>query len=458
MSTQQTTSIPVYHQDGLPYQQRILAIATVVLTLAIAMLDGSIANLALPYIAKEMQTTASDAIWIVNSYQIAMAILLLPLASLGEVVGYRKIYLTGIVVFTIASLLCAMSDNIVTLSLARTLQGIGAAGIMSVNAALIRFIYPQRLLGTALGYNALVAGTSSALGPTLAGFILHLGSWHWLFLINVPIGIFALMIGKKSLPFNELSKRRYDYKSALFCMLFVGSVLYAIDAIGHEQDLSIVCGGIALALVAFAILLKSQAKDAPMLPIDLLKIKLFTLSISTSFCSFSAQMAILVMLPFFMQDYLAIPVLTSGLLLSAWPISVALTAPFAGKLVDKIPSGWLGCAGMAIMAIGVFALIFVTPTTPHSVLVILFFVGGFGFGLFQSPNNKTIIGSAPRSRTGGASGMLGTARLLGQTFGATIVAFIFAVNLQGYTTILVIAGTLCLFGAVVSMTRVRFQH
>lgn len=444
-------------QDGLPINQRILAIMTIVLTLAMAMLDGSIANLALPQIAADMSATASESIWIINSYQIAMAVLLLPLASLGEVVGYRKIYLTGIVVFTVASLLCALSETMLQLSLARILQGIGAAGILSVNAALIRFIYPKRLLGAALGYNALVAGTANALGPTIAGFILHATSWHWLFFINIPIGIFALCIGITSLPFNELSSRKYDTKSALCCMTFVGLLLYSIDLWGHMQTVFVIATSIAATVIAFLFLLKIQSKDAPMFPLDLLKIPVFVLSIGTSFFAFTAYMAVFVLLPFYMQDELAMNSIETGLLMTSWPIAVALTAPFAGKLSDRIPSGILGGIGMIIMSVGIFSLLFIDRETSHLMIVVQFLLCGFGFGLYQSPNNRTIIGSAPRSRTGGASGMLGTSRLLGQTTGASLVALMLMISNSGAMHVFLVAGILTLVASIVSFTRIKFM-
>jgi MFS family permease len=203
----------------------------VVLGLSMAVLDGSIANLALPAMAADLKASNADAIWVINSYQIAMAVCLLPLASL-EVIGYRRVYLGGLFLFTLASLACAASGDMLQLSLARVLQGLGAAGILSVNTALIRFIYPARQLGRAIGYNALVAGTGNALGPGVAGLILHLASWHWLFLINIPLGLAALAVGR-ALPANPLSPRRFDTQSALLCMGFIGLLLYTIDAVGH---------------------------------------------------------------------------------------------------------------------------------------------------------------------------------------------------------------------------------
>ncbi|MAF06063.1 MULTISPECIES: MFS transporter [unclassified Herbaspirillum] len=442
--------------DGLPPRQRLLAIATVVLGLSIAVLDGSIANLALPVMATDLKASDADAIWVINSYQIAMAVCLLPLASLGEVIGYRRVYLGGLFLFTLASLACAASGDMLQLSLARVLQGLGAAGILSVNTALIRFIYPARQLGRAIGYNALVAGTGNALGPTVAGVILHLGSWHWLFLINIPLGLAALAVGSRALPFNPLSARRFDRQSALLCMAFIGLLLYTIDAIGHLQGGWVVAGCALLTAISLALLLKLQSPSAPMLPLDLLRIPLFALSIGTSFCSFAAQMAVFVMLPFMLQNHLGMGAARAGMLLTAWPVAVALTGVVAGKLSDRVAAGLLGGIGLAVMCLGLLALLAVDRSTPDGLMLSMFAVCGIGFGLFQSPNNRTMISAAPRERTGGASGMLGTARLTGQTVGASVVAMLMGFSGSPYALVLCFAAALAGAASLVSLSRLRY--
>ncbi|WP_413459737.1 MFS transporter [Herbaspirillum huttiense] len=445
-----------HDHDGLPPRQRLLAIATVVLGLSIAVLDGSIANLALPAMAADLKASNADAIWVINSYQIAMAVCLLPLASLGEVIGYRRVYLGGLFLFTLASLACAASGDMLQLSLARVLQGLGAAGILSVNTALIRFIYPARQLGRAIGYNALVAGTGNALGPSVAGLILHLASWHWLFLINIPLGLAALAVGSRALPANPLSPRRFDRQSALLCMGFIGLLLYTIDAVGHLQGGWVVAGCALLTAISLVLLLKLQSASAPMLPLDLLRIPLFALSIGTSFCSFAAQMAVFVMLPFMLQDYLGMSAARAGMLLTAWPVAVALTGVVAGKLSDRISAGLLGGIGLAVMCLGLLALLTVERSTPDGMTLAMFAVCGIGFGLFQSPNNRTMISAAPRERTGGASGMLGTARLTGQTVGASVVAMLMGISAAPYAPVLCFAAALAGAACLVSLSRLRY--
>ncbi|SFB28631.1 MFS transporter, DHA2 family, multidrug resistance protein [Collimonas sp. OK607] len=440
--------------DGLPFDQRRLAIATVICGLAMAVMDGTIANLALPSIARDMHASAAESIWIINSYQIAMAICLLPLASLGEIVGYRRIYLIGLIMFTLASLACGSSNTIAQLSIARVLQGFGAAGMLSVNIALIRFIYPANMLGRAVGYNALVAGSATALGPTVAGLILSVASWHWLFLINVPVGIVVLAIGYRALPTNPLADRRYDTLSAILCMVSVGSLLYTVDAIGHLQGILPILGSAAITVFVVVLLLRFQSANAPMLPIDLLKIPLFSLSIGTSICSFAAQTAAYVMLPFYLQEHLGQSAAHAGLLLTAWPAAVALTALVAGKMSDRISAGLLGGIGLAILTLGLLSLLTVTADSADGLVAMRLAVCGFGFGMFQSPNNRTMISVAPSLRSGAASGMLGTGRLMGQTAGASIVAFALTATSSPYVVILVSAAILSGAACCVSLRRV----
>src|ERR1700730_18680611 len=186
------TGTPV--MDGLPPHQRVPAMATLILAVGLATLDTAIANTALPTIAADLNASPAASIWVINAYQLALVVSLLPLAALGEIVGFRRIYLGGLILFTVASLICADSTTLPGLAGARILQGFGASGIMSVHTALIRIIYPSRQLGRGVGFNAMVVAVSSAIGPSVASAILSVASWQWLFAVNVPIGIVAIAL------------------------------------------------------------------------------------------------------------------------------------------------------------------------------------------------------------------------------------------------------------------------
>lgn len=442
--------------DGLPVPQRYGAILAIALGITVSVLDSAIANVALPTIAHDLNASPAASIWIVNAYQLAITISLLSLSSLGDILGYRRIYQAGLLVFSLTSLLCALSDSLTTLTIARILQGFGAAAIMSVNTALVRIIYPQRYLGRGMGINALIVAVSSAAGPTVAAGILSFASWPWLFAINLPIGLLALLLGLKFLPANSRSQgQKFDLVSAILNALTFGLLISALSGFAQGQSLLLTLGElVALAVVGVIFVRRQLGQPFPLLPVDLLRIPIFALSLGTSICSFSAQMLAFVSLPFFLQTVVGRDEVATGLLLTPWPLATMVLAPIAGRLVERYHAGLLGGIGLAVFASGLVSLALL-PDHPSDLDIIWrMIICGAGFGLFQSPNNHTIISAAPRNRSGGASGMLGTARLLGQTTGAALVALMFNLfDHNGTHASLLLAGTLAAGGAVVSFLR-----
>lgn len=444
--------------DGLPLPQRYGAILTIVLGIAMAVLDGAIANVALPTIATDLNASPAASIWIVNAYQIAIVIALLPLSFLGDMFGYRRIYKIGLLVFTFTSLACALSHSLEMLTLARVAQGLGGAALMSVNTALIRLIFPKRFLGRGMGINSFVVAVSSAAGPTIAAAILSVASWQWLFLINIPLGIISLTLAMRYLPANSSRSRitRFDLPSAIMNALTFGLLIVALGGFAQGQSGQLVLAELAAMLVIGFFFIRRQLRmPVPLLPVDLLRIPLFSLSICTSICSFCAQMLALVSLPFFLQATIGRSEVETGLLLTPWPLATMVMAPLAGYLIEKIHAGLLGAIGLTVMACGLFGLALL-PSSPSDLDIIWrMALCGAGFGLFQSPNNHTIVSSAPSHRSGGASGMLGTARLLGQSTGAALVALLFNLQGNGGThTALLLAGGLAVVAATVSGLRV----
>jgi DHA2 family multidrug resistance protein-like MFS transporter len=449
------SSEAIEHSNGLPQPQRNRAILTIALGLIMAVIDGAIANVALPTIAKDLSASPAFSIWIVNGYQLAITISLLPLASLGEIIGYRRIYLVGLLLFTIASLFCALAHTLVLLTVARIIQGFGAAGIMSVNMALVRYTYPRNLLGRGIGLNALVVAVSAAVGPTVAAAILSVGTWPYLFAINIPLGIWALVLGWRYLPYTAPAGHDFDWQSAGLSAVTFGLGIAAIDSVGHGEAMSIWLSEFGVAILAgFLLVFRQTHMAAPLLPVDLLRIPIFTLSITTSIASFCGQMLAFVAMPFYLESRFGYSAVQIGLIITPWPIAVAFAAPLAGRLVERYPSGLLGGIGLLLFAIGLGTLAWLPADPSIADVVWRMALAGAGFGLFQTPNNRTMIAAAPRERSGGASGMLGTARLLGQTFGAALVSFFLArYPLEG-TRISLLAGVgFALLGAVFSMLR-----
>jgi DHA2 family multidrug resistance protein-like MFS transporter len=443
--------------DGLPLPQRYWAILTVCLGVTLAVLDGAIANVALPTIAQDLHASPSASIWIVNAYQLAITISLLALSSLGEIVGYRRIYQTGLAVFTVTSLLCALSGSLLTLTLARVLQGFGAAGLMSVNTALIRSIYPKDRLGRGIGINAFIVALASALGPTIASAILAVTNWQWLFAINVPIGVAAWLIAMRALPANPYrATHRFDRQSAVLNAFTFGLLMFGIDGLGHGEGAGWAAVMLVAALVVGVVFVRRQLRlTVPLLPLDLLRIPMFTLSICTSICSFSAQMLAMVALPFYLQRTLGLSAVETGMLMTPWPLAIMVVGPIAGRLTEKHSPGLLGAGGLLLFGSGLALLAWLPHHPSHQDIVWRMALCGMGFGFFQSPNNFAILSSAPPHRTGGASGMLSTARLLGQTTGATLVALLLGLFPEQGTTVSLLLGAGCsLLAAAVSGLRV----
>jgi len=444
--------------DGLPIPQRYGAICTIALGVTVAVLDGAIANVALPTIAKDLNASPAASIWIVNAYQLAITISLLSLASLGEIFGYRRIYQIGLLVFGGTSLACALSDSLLTLTVARILQGFGAAAIMSVNVALVRIIYPQKFLGRGMGVNSLIVAVSVAAGPTVAAGVLSVASWPWLFAINVPIAILAFFMGIKYLPMNpnKSQGQRFDFLSSLMNALTFGLLISVISGyaqgVNHQLILAEVVG---LVVIGWFFIRRQLSRPSPLLPVDLLRIPIFSLSLCTSICSFAGQMLALVSLPFFLQNTLGLDAVSTGLVLTPWPLATMVMAPISGRLIERYHAGILGGIGLAIFAFGLFSLALL-PDHPSNLNIIWrMIICGAGFGLFQSPNNHTIVSSAPRNRSGGASGLLGTARLLGQSTGAALVALMFNLfPMHGTHASLILAGIVAVIGVCFSLSRI----
>jgi len=442
-------------EDGLPIPQRYWAILTLMIGVALSCLDTALVNVALPTIARYVNASAANSIWVVNAYQLAVLISLLPFASFGDIFGYRRVYRFGLVLYSGAALISATAHSLEILSLGRALQGLGAAGLMSVNTALVRHTYPRRLLGRGIALTSLVVSTSSAAGPTLAAAILAVAPWPYLFAVNVPIGVATLLLSMRLLPHTTPSGHRFDLPSAVLCAVMFGSLISGINGLGHSQGVIAVVGEFAGAIAVGYLLVRRQANQAmPLLPIDLFRRPVFALSVTTSVLSFVAQGLAFVSLPFYFQDVIGMSAVTTGLLMTPWPATAALMAPLAGWLADRYPAGILGSIGLVVLGSG-FALIALLPAHPSTADILWrIAVCGGGMGLFQQPNARSIVMSAPLGRSGGAGAIQGTARLLGQSIGAALVALVFGfAGGHGAKTAIVLAAGFAAAGTLTSFSR-----
>jgi DHA2 family multidrug resistance protein-like MFS transporter len=326
---------------------------------------------------------------------------------------------------------------------------------MSVNIALIRAIYPAERLGRGVGLNALVVGVSFALGPTIASLVLAVADWPWLFAVNVPLGMLAFMFALPTLPRAARRGHGFDPLTAVYTAITFAALVLALGAAAQREPWPLSVTPAVVTLVAGALLLRRQAgHPAPMLPVDLLRRPMFALSTLTAMASFAAQGLAYVSLPFYFEGVLHRDPIETGFLLSPWAVVVAVMAPIAGRMSDHHPPGLLGGVGLALLSVGLVSLALL-PEHP-AVLDIVWRMAlcGAGFGFFQSPNLRALMASAPPERSGGASGVIAIARLIGQTTGAALVALCFGLaGAAGPTWALALGAVFAALAAVASTAR-----
>ncbi len=448
---------PALTHDGLHGGARRLAMLAVALSVLLSVLDYAIANVALPTIAHDIHATPSASIWVINAYQLVSVISLLPLASVGDRVGYGRMCRIGLVLFVAASLLCAASTSLLQLSLARALQGFGGACIMSVNAALIRFIYPRAIIGRGIALNGLIIAAGVALGPTIAACVLSVASWPWLFLINLPLGGVALLFAVTALPDTPLRPVAFDGTSTLLNAVAFGGLIVGFDRLAHGDGLAVSLALITAGAICLVLLVRRQLGRAdPLLPVDLLVLRGFRAAVLTGFLAFVASNFFIISMPFTLMSALHRSAVATGLLITPWPLAIVAVAPLVGRLSDRYPAAVLSSLGLGLTACGFLALRLM-PTAPSDLdIAWRIALAGAGFGLFQPPNNRAILVSAPVSRTGSASAMISVARLLGQTIGAMLVAMTFALLGSGANrACLALAAVTAALAASVSIGRLR---
>ncbi|ALM85586.1 MFS transporter [Bordetella sp. N] len=441
-------------QDGLPTPRRYWAASVIMLGISLAVLDSTIANVALPTISHDLGIDPADSVWIVNAYSVALVVMLLPLSSLAERVGFRRMFTMGLGLFTVASLGCALADSLFTLTLARIFQGVGAASLMCMFGGLVRHIYPHAKLGRGISVNATTVAIMSVLGPTLGSAILSVAAWPWIFAVNVPLGILG-MFWVRFLPDVPRTDTPFDAISALLNMLTLGVFIIGVDKLVADPVKGV--GLIAISLVAgYFLVRRASRQTAPLAPVDLLRLQPIAYAVAASACTFAAQMASYVSLPFFFQTVLGRPALQVGMLMAAWPIGTAIIAPLAGRLSDRYSAATLSGVGAAAMGIGLLVMTLLPHDVGNTAIMVTMFVCGMGFGFFQTPNNRSMIGSAPRSRSGAIGGLQATTRVFGQSCGTALVATAFGLTATHGQSLALILGAVCAAAAVLVNT-VRFK-
>jgi DHA2 family multidrug resistance protein-like MFS transporter len=415
---------PAASEAGLDGARRALAIGAVLAATVLVVLDGAIANVALPTIARSLSVSPALSVRVVTAYQMALVMALLPCAALGESLGYRRVFAAGVALFTLGSALCAAAPSLAWLVAARFLQGLGGAAIMALGVALMRFVVPHRQLGAAIGWNALAVALASAAGPTLGAMILSAGGWPWLFAVNLPLGVAVLALAGRALPRVTGTGRRLDLISAALNAGAFAAVVLGAEELPTRPTLAVAL--FAAAALGMTLLVRREApRAAPLIPLDLLAGRSFRISVIASVLCFAGQAAGMIALPFYLQHGLGRDALATGLYITPWPLTVAVASRIAGRLADRVSTAWLCAAGGACLALGLGGAALWPLKGDAWPLIPLVMLCGLGFGLFQVSNNRNMFLSAPRARSGAAGGLQGTARLAGQTTGAVIMTLLF---------------------------------
>ena len=411
---------------GLQGAQRTLAIASVLAAMVLVVLSAAVSNVALPELSRALQVTPGASVRVISAYQMALVMALLPCAALGESLGYRRVFSAGVALFTAASAACMLAPSLGWLVAARLVQGLGGAAVMALGVALLRFTVSSQQLGAAIGWNALTVALSSAAGPTLGALILSRAAWPWLFAINLPIGA-AVLMAARALPQVRGSARPLDRISVLLNAATFAALVFGMELMVKRSVLGALLLCVA-ALSLFLLVRRELPKPSPLVPLDLLRARPFRTAVLASVCCFTGQTLALVALPFHLQYGFGLDALQTGLMITPWPLCVAIMAPVAGRLSNRVSTAWLCAAGGMCLALGLGALALTPVPSDPRWLVLFLALCGAGFGLFQVPNNRTLLLAAPPTRSGAAGAMQGTARLLGQTLGAALMAVLFVLS------------------------------
>ncbi|WP_375382872.1 MFS transporter [uncultured Sphingomonas sp.] len=441
--------------DGLPLPRRYLAIAALSFGTALVIIDGGVANVALPTIAHDLHVESSAVVSIVTIYQLTLVMLMLPFAGLGERIGLKRMYQLGQTIFTIATLLCFFAKSLPFLLVVRAAQAIGAAGTLGVAAALIRQTYPARQLGRGLGVNSVIVASSAAAAPTLGGVILGVAPWPWVFASAIPFAIASLLLGR-ALPNPSPRDQRFDVVGAVLCAAMFGLVIGGLESAVHGDSPVVSAAIVLLGLLVGSYYVRRERRTPnPILPVDLLERPVVALSVIGAYAAFIASQVLLISTPFRLTQQFHLSPALVGAAIAPWPLTNMIVAPLAGWLSDRIPAGVLGGIGMAVSVCALLLLAFLPADAGYWSIAWRMALCGSGFGTFLPPNARLIIGSAPRERAAAAGGLVSTVRLLGQTTGATTVALLLAIGIgAGHAPPLVAAGLAAVAG-VCSLARLR---
>ncbi|MEO0062536.1 MAG: hypothetical protein RLZZ08_1096, partial [Pseudomonadota bacterium] len=421
---------------------------------ALLVLDGAIANVALPTIAKDISVNNALITNVVTVYQLVLVMVLLPFASLGDRIGHRRLYQLGQLLFMVSSALCLFANGLAVLLLLRALQAVGAGMALSVSAAMVRQIYPAAKLGTGMGVNSVIVASSAAMAPTLGGYIVGHAPWQWVFVAAAPLAIVSLLLGRalpEPAPINREPEWISGIWSALTMLMLIGGLQVATHSDGWAGA-AIVVAGIASAVM---LVRRERPRIAPVVPVDLLARPVLGLSALAAVACFVSSSALMLSLPFRLQVAMGYAPQQAGLLLLPFPLTMLFVSPAAGWLSDRVAPTKLGVTGMAIAIVALLLMGFMPANVTPFGIGWRLALAALGFGLFFAPNSRLLIGQAPRDRAAAAGGLLSTSRLLGQTMAAVVVGILLSAGAGLGPVPMFVACALAVVAALCSLARFR---
>jgi DHA2 family multidrug resistance protein-like MFS transporter len=441
--------------DGLDKPRRYWAIAAISFGTSLLVMDGAIANVALPTIARELDVDSGAVTNIVTVYQLVLVMALLPFSSLGDRIGHRTLYQAGQVVFLLSSAATILVNDFMLLLAMRALQALGAAMALSVSAAMLREIYPANRLGSGMGINSVVVASSAALAPTIGGFVVAEFDWRWVFVVAAPMAMISLLLGR-SLPDPFKQDRKPEIVSGVWSAVTFLLVVGGIQIAAHGGTIAVGIGVTTMGMLSGVLLvIREKTRRAPVIPVDLISQPVIGLSALAAVCAFIATGSLIVSLPFRFEEGLGYTPDEVGLLLLPFPLTMLVVAPAAGWLSDRIAPTKLGVTGMAIAIVALLLLAFLPAYPGEFGIAWRLSLCALGFGLFFAPNARLLIGQAPRDRTAAAGGLMSTARLFGQTLAATTVGILLTLGLGLGPWPMLVACALALVAALASLARFR---
>lgn len=405
------------------YNIWLMLVATCLFTF-MSTLDGSIVNIAMPVISQDLSINMNQAEWIVSLYIVVICMLLIFFGRISDTKGKIKVFRIGTVIFVIGSILCGISNSLTFLLVSRAVQAIGASMTMATNYGIITEYFPREMRGKGLGILGSFVSLGSIAGPGIGGLIIENYSWQYIFLINIPIGILAILLGYFAFPkeFKEDIKMKIDYKGFILFNISIVSLFMAIfigQQIGFTRPTVIMLFVIFIITLILFIRIENRVDD-PLIDMKLFNNFSFSLGLFCALLVFSSNLFFNVLMPFYLQKSLGFSSLTAGFILMSVPIAMMIVAPISGSLSDRMGSEILTFIGLVIVTITQFLFIFMDQSTSVPYLVSITTMTGVGVALFQSPNNSIIMSSVKPNKLGIAGSLNSLARNLGMIIGISL--------------------------------------